>query len=61
MQGYRQIGLLITWSYLIINQIMLSRELKELQEVVIKLHERVKSSDERFSTHQGSVQISGIL
>ena len=55
MQGLRQIGLLITWAYLIINQLMLSRELRELQEVVIKLHERVKSSDARFSTHQGRV------
>lgn len=52
MMGYRQFGLYATWVYLVINQFMLGRELRDLKGLVLKLHEKMKVADARFSTHQ---------
>ena len=49
---YRQVGIWATWLYLIINQFMLGRELREMQDVLVKLHDKMKSSEAKFSTHQ---------
>jgi len=56
MFGFRQFGLYATWVYLVINQFMLGRELKDMQGLIIKLTEKMKSADARFSTHQ--IQVS---
>ena len=51
-QMYRHLAILAFLLYSTMSIFMLTRSVSELQRNMLKLSERIKASDARFSTHQ---------